>query len=139
MTFLNLVVLFLETIELIIVSQILILRPDLPHTNPSCETNLVSESKSEKQFRKGVSPGDRHEYLGFVCDTKLSGKGHWETGTGKARGMSQKLSILAKTISEEAALAHLETNTAPAATYAMELVRDPKAPLALRQTFTDAV
>ena len=71
-TFLNLVVLFLETIELIIVSQILILRPDLPHTNPSCETNLVSESKSEKQFRKGVSPGDRlHKIIQKNGLTKL--------------------------------------------------------------------
>ena len=58
--FLNLAVLFLETTELITVSQISVPRPDLPHTNPSCETNLVSELKSEKQFRKGVSPGDGH-------------------------------------------------------------------------------
>ena len=34
------------------VSQILILRPDLAHNNPSCEANLVSESKSEDlQFK----------------------------------------------------------------------------------------
>ena len=62
--FLNLAVLFSETTELITVSQISVPRPDLPHTNPSCETNLVSELKSEKQFRKGVSPGDGHKETG---------------------------------------------------------------------------
>ena len=45
--FLNLGVLILETRKMIMGSRILILRPDLPQTNPSFEANLVTESKSE--------------------------------------------------------------------------------------------
>ena len=56
--FLNLDVLILETMKMAAVSRILILRPDLPQTRGFCEANLVSESKSKKQFRRVFRGGD---------------------------------------------------------------------------------
>ena len=80
-----------------------------------------------------------HEYLGFLTDSKLNGAAHCERGINKARGMSKRLEVLAKCISEEVALVHLETNITPAVTYGMELVRTADSSQKLRGAFTDAV
>ena len=53
--------------------------------------------------------------------------------------MAHKLGSLAKTMSEEAALAYLETNISPAAVYGMELVRDATSSQKLRTAYTDSV
>ena len=71
MKFLNLGVLILVTMKMVTVSRILILRPDLLHTNPSFEANLVSESKSEKQFRRVFRGGDCEMALSFDAEPSM--------------------------------------------------------------------
>ena len=81
----------------------------------------------------------RHKYLGFTCDTALSGKAHLEIAMGKANSMNQNLNTLAKAVTEEMTLSYLETNITPMVMYGMEMV-DPKiAQPKLRNSYTNAV